>query len=652
MGISVSDFAVDESVGTATFDVTLNVAVQGGFTVDFTILDGSAISPDDYTVVSSTGALTFTGTLGEVQSVTVTIIDDTIIEGPETLNIGLSNISNALVNILDGNGTGTITDNDSDPSLGVQFYITSITVNEDVGTFTLDVVLNATVQDEFTVEYHTLPGTALNDMDYVGIPTGTQTLTFGGSNPNIQTITLAIIDDIIIENPEDFNVLLSNISTPTVAILANDTATVTIIDNDGNEPWPGDMTLEACDPIPPAEDITSTGTCAITVTLNETITGDTDSCPTEYIITRTWTITDCVGNVRTHVQVLTIVDTVPPTFVEPLPQDQTVTCDTVPDAAVLTAVDSCEGDVLVTFNETITNNANCATGYQVVRTWTASDCADNTVTHTQTITIPPTGPIMASPYEEQMTVVCGETIPEVPQLTFTGGCGDYTVVFNEVREDAVDSDDYMLIRTWDVTDSCGNTASFEQIIFVLQPQLQEVTIDICIEDSAIDLLDYLPEGFDRNGTFVPVGTDVVLNGSIFDPMLHQVQEYEVSYSSTAGECKYFVDFTIVVNNDCVPCNVEDFTVSKAITANGDGINDLFEILGAEFCEDTFDVMIFNRWGNKVFEATDYQNDWGGYSPNNALGNSGYLPTGTYYYIINVIGEETKQINGYIYLGTQ
>ncbi|MFX0557342.1 Calx-beta domain-containing protein [Maribacter sp. CXY002] len=650
-GISVADFTVDEAAGTATFDVTLNADVQGGFTVDFNITDGSAIAPNDYTVVSNTGTLIFNGTNGEVRSVTVTIIDDAIIEVTEALDIGLSNISTGLVNSIDGNATGNITDNDNDLSIGVQFDVNSITINEDAGTISLNVVLNGNVQDEFTLEYHTIANSASNDLDYVRIPSGTQSLTFGGTNANIQTINLIIIDDIVIENTEDFNVLLSNISTTTVTILVNDSATVNILDNDGNEPWPQNITVEACDPIPPVQAITSASTCSITTNLTETIAGDNDSCPTEYTINRTWTITDCVGNVRTHEQIITFVDTIAPIFSEALPQDATVSCDSVPLAEVLTAIDFCEGNVLVTFNETITNNENCATGYEVIRTWTATDCAGNTTTHTQTITVPPADPIMQSVYEEEMTVLCGDPIPAAPELTFTGGCGGYTVVFDETREDAVDSDDYIIVRSWNVTDSCGNTATFEQLIFVLQHQLQEITIDICIEDEPIDLVDYLPQGFDTNGTFTPVGSDVVLNGSIFDPMQHQVETYQIEYSSIGGDCKYFVDFTITVNRDCIPCNVDEFTISKAVTANGDGINDLFEIKGAEYCDNTFNVMIFNRWGNKVYEAVDYKNNWGGYSPNNALGSSGHLPTGTYYYIVNVIGEDIKQINGYIYLGT-
>ena len=214
------------------------------------------------------------------------------------------------------------------------------------------------------------------------------------------------------------------------------------------------------------------------------------------------------------------------------------------------------------------------------------------------------------------------------------------------------SDDYMIVRTWDVTDSCGNMASFEQIIFVLQPQLETVTIDICVEDDAIDLIDYLPEGFDTNGFFEVMSNNYNLIGTTLNPLTLDLDNQTlIAYSSLEGTCKYFVDFVINANTDCVPCGRDDIEASKTITANGDGVNDYFEIRGVEFCEFNFDVMIFNRWGEKVYEGKNYQNDWGGFAPSNAFGSNGMLPAGTYYYIINVTNKNIEPVTGYIYLGS-
>ncbi|TDT39542.1 gliding motility-associated-like protein [Maribacter spongiicola] len=655
-GISFQNdnITVDEAAGTATVNVLLTGNVPGGFTLNYTTNDSSAIALGDY--MTTSGQLTFAGTDGETQPITIPIIDDNLIEALENLVVDLSNISTVLILINDTQATVNITDNDSDPLLyGVEFDTTSIEVNEGDGTVTLNVVLNTDVQDEFTVEFYTVDRSTVDGMDYTGVPRNTQTLTFGGTNPNTQTITIPIIDDIIIENPETFSVILENISSPIVGILSDNIATVTIIDNDGDEGWPTDETIEACDAIPDAFVITSDSACAITVVYEELIAGQDDECATEYTITRTWTITDCVGNVRTHTQVITIEDTVAPTFNETLPQDMTVECNMVPDASTLTATDSCEPNIDVTFTESITNDENCALGYTVTRTWTATDCAGNMVEHTQVITVEPSVEIMSQPYEEEMTIICGDDIPEAPEMVFTGGCGNFDVVYNEETQQADGSDDYMIIRTWNVTDSCGNTASFEQIVFVLQPQLQEITINICIEEEPIDLLNYLPADFDRNGTFMILEGDVVLEQNIFDPMNHEPGEYKIAYSSTEGTCKYYVDFTVIVDTECVPCGRGDINISTAVTANGDGVNDFFEIKGAESCALSFDVMIFNRWGNKIAEVKDYQNDWGGKSPDGSFGQSDVLPTGTYFYIIHATDKNTDKkiepFSGYIYLGT-
>ncbi|MCL6268328.1 Calx-beta domain-containing protein, partial [Flagellimonas myxillae] len=287
------------------------------------------------------GNIAFAGNAGEAHNITVTILDDDFIESSEELSIALSNLSTGLISIVGANATGTINDNDGRAGNGVQFDITNIDIDEDAGTVSVPVSLNVNVQDEFTVEFYTTNGTAQDGFDYTGVPQNTQVLTFGGVNSNNQNIIIPIIDDIIIESSEDFQVILTNISTTLVNILANDTATINIIDNDGNEGYPTDITLEACDTIPTAEVITVNSTCTTTVDFNESITGQDDGCAMDYTITRTWTFTDCVGNIREHVQVITIIDTQAPTFVEALPMDATVSCDNVPAADILTAIDSC-----------------------------------------------------------------------------------------------------------------------------------------------------------------------------------------------------------------------------------------------------------------------------------------------------------------------
>jgi gliding motility-associated-like protein/uncharacterized repeat protein (TIGR01451 family) len=65
------------------------------------------------------------------------------------------------------------------------------------------------------------------------------------------------------------------------------------------------------------------------------------------------------------------------------------------------------------------------------------------------------------------------------------------------------------------------------------------------------------------------------------------------------------------------------TIPNIFTPNGDGRNDFFKIAGLESFPGS-QLIIFNRWGNEVYRADNYLNNWDG---------SG-LAEGTYYYILN------------------
>ena len=68
----------------------------------------------------------------------------------------------------------------------------------------------------------------------------------------------------------------------------------------------------------------------------------------------------------------------------------------------------------------------------------------------------------------------------------------------------------------------------------------------------------------------------------------------------------------------------------AISPNGDGINDEWEILDIERYPNA-EIKIFNRWGSLIYSSTgdNYNNNkWDGSSEGKSL------PVGTYYYTIN------------------
>jgi len=80
----------------------------------------------------------------------------------------------------------------------------------------------------------------------------------------------------------------------------------------------------------------------------------------------------------------------------------------------------------------------------------------------------------------------------------------------------------------------------------------------------------------------------------------------------------------------------DIVIPNVFTPNGDGINDKFEIKGIELV-DNCGLLIFNRWGKKLFESTSYKNDWDG----------GNYADGTYYFIFTLPENIMEPVNGTI-----
>ncbi|WP_449406382.1 HYR-like domain-containing protein, partial [Paucihalobacter ruber] len=167
---------------------------------------------------------------------------------------------------------------------------------------------------------------------------------------------------------------------------ATTTATYAIIDTVAPVlTVPSDVTIECTDDSSPTNTGTATATDDCAMPNVSFVDTEVAACGNTKTITRTWTATDACGNTASADQIITVIDSIAPTFVEALPADATVECDAVPTADTLTATDNC-GDATVTFNETITEGA-CAGEFTVVRTWTATDECGNETSHSQTITV-------------------------------------------------------------------------------------------------------------------------------------------------------------------------------------------------------------------------------------------------------------------------
>jgi len=79
---------------------------------------------------------------------------------------------------------------------------------------------------------------------------------------------------------------------------------------------------------------------------------------------------------------------------------------------------------------------------------------------------------------------------------------------------------------------------------------------------------------------------------------------------------------------------------EAFTPNGDGVNDYWLITTGS-CLKSAKAQVFNRYGAKVFESNDYQNNWQG------THNGKPLPDGTYYFVISyeLLNGRTEYLKG-------
>lgn len=110
-------------------------------------------------------------------------------------------------------------------------------------------------------------------------------------------------------------------------------------------------------------------------------------------------------------------------------------------------------------------------------------------------------------------------------------------------------------------------------------------------------------------------------------------EYELCNAACPDACtnaKVFIN--VLGGNDC--------TVPTIITPNGDLTNDRWEIpclANTQFSNNT--VVVFNQWGDEVFRANGYKNDWEG------TYNGKNLPEGTYFFVIDFGNGEKR--NGFL-----
>ncbi len=218
-GLSIADQTGSEDVGSLTFTVTLSAVSGRDVTVTYGTANGTATAGTDYTA-SASGATLAIPAGATTGTIAVPVTQDVLDEADETFKVTLSNPVNAT--LVDGEATGTITDDDAPPGLS----IADQTESEGVGDMTFTVTLSAVSGRDVTVTYGTANGTATAGTDYTASVGATLTIAAGMTTG---TIPVPVTQDVLDELDETFKVTLSN---PVNATLSDGEATGTIEDDD------------------------------------------------------------------------------------------------------------------------------------------------------------------------------------------------------------------------------------------------------------------------------------------------------------------------------------------------------------------------------------------------------------------------------------
>ncbi len=289
---------------------------------------------------------------------------------------------------------------------------------------------------------------------------------------------------------------------------------------------PPDITVE-CDDVPPAVELTASDDCTDPdVEFSETT--EAGACTGNSIIARTWSTADDCENVTSHRQLVTVVDTTQPTL-SGVPADAGVSCDAVPDPAVVTAFDNCS-EAGVELSESITPG-DCDGAYTITRTWTATDECGNASTEAQTISVfDDTAPVLDGVPAD--TLVECDAIPGPPEVTASDNCSTAVVQLDELAEPGQCVGESTVTRTWTATDDCSNQASQAQVITVVDttaPVLIGVPANVTVECDAI-----------------PDPPEVAATDNCSDPVVELIEEVEPG----AGAGKSMITRTWVATDAC------------------------------------------------------------------------------------------------------
>ena len=240
-------------------------------------------------------------------------------------------------------------------------------------------------------------------------------------------------------------------------------------------------------------------------------------------------------------------------------------------------------------------------------------------------------------------------VVNLPDASITGLAAEYCKTSSDIMLQIDNASNFE--GTWYVNESnlLSNHVNFQDSTEGTKAIKYIYTIGGC-EKEVVQLVEIIPEigeldigqGFETQS----VGDEFLIDLPTFNP------HYEIEWSFntdelellTPTENEVLIEVVKEPNNESIVtlelrstvCSSvfaeisffkKPLRISEGISPNDDGINDFFEVINV-FNQVSFDLTVFNRWGQIVYQENNYSNSWNGI---NQKGKE--LPSDVYYYQI-------------------
>ncbi|HVI49040.1 MAG TPA: Calx-beta domain-containing protein [Chitinophaga sp.] len=659
-----ADGAEPATNGSFTISLPAGITSSEDITINYTIA-GTATAGADYTAL--TGTVMIPAGQNSI-TIPVTVNDDKIIEGTETVILTQTNASSAHFTFT---AAGSATVNILDDETVTPNLVLNVTKGADAaepsanGNFIVSLPAGIIAAMDITANY-TIAGTAKAGADYTALA-GTVVIPAG---QNSVTIPVTVIDDQLIEGNETVIVTVTGGNANGLVFTpgTNSTATVNIADDDNtnldlvvNATQPnaaepstaGTFTISLASGKIPDADITVTYTVAGTATAGTdytALTGTVVIPAGQNSITVPVNVTDDDLIEPVETVALTITGAKSPNISYTIGANGTATVNIADDdntnlnlLVTASKPDAVEPNVNGAFTISVASGKRTAEPItvQYMIGGTATPDADYTAI-TGTITIPagansitvPVNVLDDNEVESAETVVFMLTGGKSASYAFTAGAArEATVTITDTDKMAGD----LIVTKEIVTPATGPYRMGQSLTY-------RITVKNAgnIPVTSVKAEDRLPVQLDipthtsaeRGEVVVTPATklvewnigDLAVGATVQMTLTARVIEggklinEATAYSTNMPDA----DSSNNIGVSAIAVEGSDLSFPNVITPNGDGKNERFIIGGLEKYPGSA-IYIFNRWGGQVYQSRDYRNDWNGSNLNES----------TYYYILEV-----------------